>query len=127
MFPGILPENVGHDIAEIKQNPLAGSNTFNTQWPLAHVGKRSVDMVGDSPCLSVRFRRCNHQVVSHRGQWGDVQYLDIDGLLVEHGFADGKGGGLRRLCDRNPPDTSDDAVYKIRPGAATDLPGSFRS
>jgi len=31
MFPDILPENMGDDIAEVHQNPLGGPRAFDAQ------------------------------------------------------------------------------------------------
>jgi hypothetical protein len=70
MFPDILSENMGNDIAKVHQNPLRSPPAFDAQRFGARTGEDTADMVRDGTRLAVRIRRTYNQVVGNRGQWG---------------------------------------------------------
>jgi hypothetical protein len=124
MFPDILSENMGNDIAKVHQNPLRSPPAFDAQRFGARTGEDTADMVRDGTRLAVRIRRTYNQVVGNRGQWGYLEDESIGGLLIAHG--PGNGEGRRPSCsyDCTPLGRDDVEVYKIPLGAATDLPQS---
>lgn len=118
----IVPENMGHDVAEIDQDPGGGGGPFDAQGTGTGCGQHPIDMIGDGTCLSIGFRGAQDQVVGDRGQFRNMEDEDIRGLFVEHRPRDSKGSGLRCSCDRCPLSKDDDELYKIPRMAATDSP-----
>ena len=122
MFPDILPENMGDDIAKVHQNPLRSPSAFDAQRIGAGTREDAADMVRDGTRLAIRIRRTYNQVVGNGGQWGYLEDESIGGLLIAHG--PGNGEGRRPSCsyDCTPLGRDDVEVYKILLRAATDLP-----
>src|SRR4029077_1660641 len=85
MFPDILPENMGNDIAKVHQNPLRSSSPFDAQRFGAGTREDAADMVCDGTRLAIRIRRTYNQVVGNSGQWGYLEDESIGGLLIAHG------------------------------------------
>ncbi len=122
MLANIVPKNMGHDVAEIDQDPRRRRSSFNAHWAGTGCGQHPVDMIGDGACLSIGLRGTQDQIVGDRGQFRNVEDEDIRGLFVEHRPRDGKGSGLRCSYDRCPLSIDDDELYKIPLMAATDSP-----
>jgi len=56
MFPNILPENMGNDIAKVYQDPLSGPRALDAQRFGAGAREATGDMIRDSACLTIRIR-----------------------------------------------------------------------
>ena len=126
MFPNILPENMGNDIAKVYQDPLSGPRALDAQRFGTGAREATGNMVRDSACLTIRIRRANDQVVCNRGQRGYLKDKSLGGLFITHCPGNGEGRRPSCLCDRAPLGRDDVEVYKIPLMAAIDLPQGVR-
>ena len=112
-------KDVSHHVAEVHQNPLRSGDAFDAERGLALTGERAVDMVRDGPDLTLRLAGAQNEIIGDGSQLGDMEDLNVVGLLFEGRLRYCKGLGLRLRYDRTPPDKADAGLYKIRPRQAT--------
>ncbi len=122
MPAGVGAENMGHDVAVVDQDPLPRRCAFGAEGKDALDGKGAVDVVRDSTDLTISFRGTQDEVICNGGQLGDRKHQDVIGLLLKGRLGNSERSSLRRWYDRDPPDTAQAALYKIRLGPATKLP-----
>jgi hypothetical protein len=54
MLANVGPENVGHDISEIHQDPLRGGSSFDAERGEALAGEDAVNVVRDGTHMTLR-------------------------------------------------------------------------
>lgn len=85
VFANILLKDVDDHVTKVHDDPFGRRRAFDTERSMSLRREHVAHMVRHCPRLTLRFHGTDDQIVSNRGQFGDMQDENIGGLFVQDG------------------------------------------